>query len=65
MNLRNRSRAEESWLAEQGGWDGEKRQRGGGMERLRQKKKGGGGRRRVSLIRQRMCVKQRSPLSYL
>lgn len=32
MNLRNRSRAEESWLAEQGGWDGEKRQRGGGME---------------------------------
>lgn len=43
MNLRNRSRAEESWLAEQGGWDGEKRQRGGGMERLRQKKRGGGG----------------------
>lgn len=31
MNLRNRSRAE-SWLAEEGGWDGEKSQ-GGGLGR--------------------------------
>lgn len=63
MNLRNRSRAE-SWLAEEGGWDGEKSQGGGwgGMEELRQKIKKGEG---VSLIRQKMCERQLSPPHYL